>query len=441
MKRSAKSLAWGRVVQTPQDVERVYSSTDDVAPMTQSAASVLPHGLGRSYGDSCLNTSGKIIDATSMDRLLLLDTNNGLLRAEAGVSLETCLQVAVPHGWFLPVVPGTKFVTLGGAVANDIHGKNHHGAGTFGCHVRRFELVRSDGRRLICSPLENRDLFDATIGGLGLTGLITWVEVILKKITSPTMLVSTKRSRSLDETLAQLAEADSKYEYTVFWMDLLASGTKLGRGVLLGGDHPREQVETVAPHGKAKLRMPLDAPVWTLNRFTVQAFNFLYYQTHRDADATPLHYDPYFFPLDSVLEWNRIYGRRGFFQYQFVVPKSETAALRKILEIVVRSGEGSFLSVLKQFGTKASPGMMSFPMPGYTLAVDFKNQGKKTLKVFERLDEIVIAAGGRVYPAKDARMPAGAFQKYFPKWSTFEQYIDPKFTSNFWKRVKGNESR
>lgn len=399
---------------------------------------VLAYGLGRSYGDSCLNEGGIILDASRLTHIHAFDRKRGILRAEAGVSLAAILELVTPAGWFLPVTPGTKFVTLGGAVANDVHGKNHHGEGTFGNHVRAFELLRSTGERLVCTPTDQAELFNATIGGLGLTGLITWVEIQLKPIETPWIRMQAIRFRSLSEFFA-LSEAAKDFVYSAAWLDTTAGGSAFGRGVFLQGNHAtsEEVGERALPRPAFALRVPCDAPTWLLNRFSIRAFNTFYYHgpMHR-ASPHIVHYDPFFYPLDMMHDWNRLYGKRGFLQYQCVIPPQHSEeGMTKLLQVARSSGLASFLSVLKVFGDKTSPGMLSFPRSGTTLAMDVPFEGQKTLDALLRLDAIVDDYGGRLYPAKDARMPAAAFQKYYSNWQAFARYIDPAFSSSFWRRV------
>jgi FAD/FMN-containing dehydrogenase len=370
------------------------------------------------------------------------DESKGLLRCEAGVSLAEILAVMVPRGWFLPVSPGTKFVSVGGAIANDIHGKNHHRAGTFGCHVTRFELLRSNGERLTCSPDENSELFRATIGGLGLTGIILWAEFQLKPIVNPYIDMDHIRFASLDEFFAISAESDQDYEYTMSWVDILIGGDNLCRGIFMRGNHNQSRELASKPVKKRlPLALPFNFPSFVLNTLTVKTFNELFYHAQlskRSHKVVP--YEPFFYPLDSIHEWNRMYGKRGFLQYQFVVP-FEVAhdAMKEILARIRHSGEGSFLTVLKKFGDVQSPGMLSFPRPGLTLALDFAFSGQKTLQLLEDLDKIIRQSGGAVYPAKDARMSAESFQAFFPRWREFAQYVDPHFSSSFWRRVSFSE--
>lgn len=430
--------SWGRF---PAARQRLLTMGWRHHPMPQpgDGETLLPRGAGRSYGDSCLNDGGALVDATGLDHLIRFDREQGVLECEAGMTLERILSLIVPAGWFLPVTPGTRFVTLGGAIANDVHGKNHHRAGTFGCHLEQFELLRSDGRRLTCSPEQNRDWFRATIGGLGLTGLITRARIRLKPLASPCIDQEILRYRDLDEFFDLSRESDRTHEYTVAWVDCLASGAALGRGLFLRGNVlERPRLPAPKPQGRG-LTVPFDPPLSLVNHWTLSAFNRLYYHRQRQSRSrATVHYEPFFYPLDAIRQWNRIYGPRGFLQYQCVVPNEQgREAIGEILARISRSGMGSFLAVLKLFGDRPSPGLLSFPREGVTLALDFPNQGSKTLDLLEQLDGVVRAAGGAVYPAKDARMSPESFQAYFPQWRELEAWRDPRISSSFWRRVTG----
>jgi FAD/FMN-containing dehydrogenase len=399
--------------------------------------SCLPFGHGRSYGDVCLNNDGGLLLTRGLDRFIAFDPATGVLRAEAGILLSEILALIIPQGWFLPVTPGTQFVTLGGAIANDVHGKNHHVTGSFGCQVREFELLRSDASRRICSPTENSDWFQATVGGLGLTGLITWVEIQLQRIANPWILAENRRFANLDEFLALDAEYEARYPYIVSWIDCAATGNTLGRGIYLAGMHAPPGLLKSSPTERRALTVPFAPPFSLVNGLSVGGFNRLYYHLPRPARGlTP--YQPFFYPLDNLLHWNRLYGPHGFFQYQCVIPPANAReALREILARIAASGQGSMLAVLKRFGEKTSGGLLSFPRPGVTLALDFPNRGQPTLDLLERLDEVTRQAGGAVYPAKDARMSGASFRQYFPQWRKFSEYMDPRFSSSFWRRVMG----
>ncbi|MEM8499294.1 MAG: FAD-binding oxidoreductase [Pseudomonadota bacterium] len=399
---------------------------------------VLPFGNGRSYGDSCLNSTGTVIDSRSLDHVLEFDRKTGRIRGESGLLLASLHNITLAAGWFVPVTPGTSYVTLGGALANDVHGKNHHRDGCFGNHVLAFELCRSDGSRVICSPTSNEHLFAATIGGLGLTGFVTWVEFQLLPVESSLMDVNTRVFYGLDEFMALSAESHDSHQYSVAWLDCVASGKNFGRGIFIQANHSQQSAAGLSASGSGGgLPVPMDFPGWALNRVSVRAFNELYFHKHRLmslGDSTQ-PFQRYFYPLDSLQHWNRIYGSGGFYQYQFVVPLTNTEALTEVLKRIVRSGQGSFLAVLKLFGSCQSPGLMSFPEEGPCLALDFPNKGKKTLDLLDDLDSVVTEANGCVYPAKDNRMSAAAFQQYFPQMNEFAQHIDPGFSSDFWRRV------
>jgi FAD/FMN-containing dehydrogenase len=399
----------------------------------QTSHPTLPFGCGRSYGDVCLNDGGRLLMTDCLSRFIHADWDRGVIRAEAGVTLDDLLRIAVPRGWFPFVTPGTKFVTLGGLVANDVHGKNHEAEGTFGCRVRSIGLARSNGETLTLSRNENSDLFAATIGGLGLTGLITWVEIELQSIASAFMDVETERIRDLEGFFSLAAQATA-WPYQVAWVDCLAKGSKLGRGFYIRARHAASGGFDV--HRGPRLGVPLDAPFSLLNGSSVRVFNTLYQHRPWVVGRRRMSYDAFFYPLDTVNQWTRLYGRRGFFQHQSVIPTAHAhETTRKLLELTAEHGEGSFLVVLKLFGERRSPGILSFPMPGATLALDFPNRGESTIRLLERMAELVLTSGGRLYPAKDATMSANAFRTGFPDWQKVENLRDPQIMSDFWRRV------
>jgi len=398
---------------------------------------MLPIGMGRSYGDSCLLDGGTLLAARGMDRFLAFDPATGLLRAEAGVTLAEILEFAVPRGWFLPVTPGTKFVTIGGAIANDIHGKNHHVAGTFGCHVPRFELARSNGERFECTATLNPSLYEATIGGMGLTGLITWAELQLRPIVSRKIRQDSIKFVGLNEFVA-LSRAAQHLEYTVAWIDCISTGPNFARGIFMQGDHS-DVPEALTPTGKPRLTLPFDLPAFLMNKTTIGAFNTAYYNKQLSKHKTGLvDYEPFFYPLDFVHQWNRAYGKQGLLQFQCVMPWESDDFQRgftQLLKAITASGLGSFLAVIKVFGDVRSPGMMSFPAPGPMIALDFPIRGERSFDLTERLADITAEFGGKMYPAKDARMAPRHFQQFYPQWQDFARYIDPAFSSAFWQRV------
>ncbi len=425
--------SWGR---WPRHAHEGVALQDRFRPPAfDGERSYLPWGNGRSYGDSCQNADGRLLLARSLDRFIAFDPTTGVLECEAGTLLSDIIDLALPQGWFVPATPGTRFVTVGGAIANDVHGKNHHRAGTFAHHLLGFELLRSDGTRRWCSAQQDADWFGATVGGLGLTGLIVRAALQLRRVPGAFLAGQSLRFRNLEEFFALSSASDRDYEYTVSWLDCSGRrGKTLGRGIFMRGNHANVEGVTPAP---GTLSVPATPPLSLVNRWSLGAFNQLYF--HRPSAQSPdavWHYRPFFYPLDGILQWNRIYGPNGFFQYQCVIPPaSSLPALTEMLDVIARSGSGSFLAVLKMFGDAPSLGMLSFPRPGATLALDFPNGGQPTRDLLDRLDDITRAAGGAVYPAKDARMSAGSFQQYFPRWREFSAFVDPKFSSSFWRRV------
>jgi FAD/FMN-containing dehydrogenase len=425
---------WGRY---PTASQRLFPLDNRHTSLPPIEGSLLPRGNGRSYGDSCLNDQGTLLMTRGLDRYIQFDPATGLLECEAGVLLSDILDLVVPQGWFLTVTPGTKYVTVGGAIANDVHGKNHHRVGSFGHHVEGFELLRSDGSRRWCSPTEHVDWFSASIGGLGLTGLITRARIRLRRIASPWVTGEVIRFHNLSEFFELSARSEADYEYTVAWIDCVARGKALGRGLFSRANHAPAVPEQRPAAPTRRLQVPFTPPISLINPLSLRAFNIAYFHKQRNDHAYALtHFDPFFYPLDGIGQWNRIYGPRGFLQYQCVVPP-ETAAstVTQLVEQIAASGTGSFLAVLKQFGSLPSLGMLSFPRPGTTLALDFPNTGSSTFALLDGLDEVVARAGGAVYPAKDARMKGEHFRQYFDRWEAFLPFIDPNFSSSFWRRV------
>ncbi len=425
--------SWGRYPKIKQ--EGIFLRDKSTSIDFDSFNSVLGFGAGRSYGDSCLNESGVVLDTGNIDKFLKFDDERGVLVCEAGVSFEEIIKIVMPRGWFLPVTPGTKYVTVGGAIANDVHGKNHHVDGTFGHFVKKIELLKSTGEVIICSPEMESDLFFATIGGLGLTGLILSAEIELKPISSSFMDIETICFSGLNEFRQLSIESKDSHLYTVAWIDCMAAGAELGRGIFLRANHNNDS--GYEAQFKRKLAVPFSFPGFTLNKVTIKCFNELYYGNGRrqHLSNTTSYFDSYFYPLDGIANWNRIYGKRGFLQYQFVVPSKDYEPIREILSLIARSGAGSFLAVLKEFGSIKSRGLLSFPREGVCLALDFPFKGRKTLDLFSAMDSLVIEAGGAVYPAKDATMTAESFRQFYPNIDTFKKFKDPKFNSSFWSRV------
>lgn len=426
--------SWGRAHPATQVVTALHDRSAPVA--FASGQSYLPFGNGRSYGDSCLNDGGHLLDTRGLDRFIAFDAETGVLECEAGVLLAEVIALVLPRGWFLPVTPGTQLVTVGGAVANDVHGKNHHRAGTFGRHLLGFELLRSSGESLWCAPEQQPGLFAATIGGLGLTGLIRRVRLQLRRCDGPAIRGERLRYRNLEEFFALSRESDRDWEYTVAWVDCLARGDSLGRGLFVRGNHDAAPASAVRAPAH-KLAVPFDPPFSLIGSWTLKAFNAAYYRKQGDVERGLWHCRPFFYPLDGIRDWNRLYGPRGFYQYQCVLPPADAeAGIAEMLETIGRSGQGSFLAVLKVFGELASPGLLSFPRPGATLALDFPNRGADTLRLLDTLDVIAARCGGALYPAKDGRMSKSLFAGAYPGLEAFEQHVDPAFQSSFWRRVR-----
>ncbi len=431
--------SWGRYPAYPQHPHAVFwpdevkGGIESIHQLSDGGA--LAFGCGRSYGDSCLAESDHVLAMAGMDRILAADWQTGVVFAQAGLTLDQLIRVALPNGWFPTVTPGTKFVTLGGAVANDVHGKNHHVMGTFGRHVRRLVMHRSDEGIVECSATFRPELFAATVGGLGLSGVVLAVELQLRPVVSGQIDQISVCFGGLDEFFALSAKHDSAYEYTVAWIDCLASGKHTGRGHYMAGNHALGGPLKATPPGG--LTMPVDPPFSLVNGLSLRAFNTLYYHRQRRKEvASRINYDPFFYPLDRMMLWNRMYGRAGFQQFQCVLPQScAKEAVRAVMQQVSGSGVGSFLAVLKQCGTVESPGLLSFPMHGISFALDFPQRAQVNQRLFYKLDALVHEAGGRLYPAKDAHMSQDHFKQAYPHWEKVEAMRDPKLRSRFWKRV------
>jgi FAD/FMN-containing dehydrogenase len=405
-------------------------------PSLMAGSKLLPTGMSKSYGDVALIGGGKAVSSLGLNRMISWDSKLGVLECEAGVLLSDIQRTFVKQGWMLAVSPGTAFVTVGGAVANDIHGKDHHFAGTFGEHVLSFTLVRSSGELLECSPTKNEGLFRATIGGLGLTGFITSVRIRLRSVAGPYFDSEAISFGNLAEffTLSEATEAEG-WQASVSWFD--CSTSKAGRGSFTRGNpSPRKWTGEPEPRGLG-LSIPFTPPISLVNKLSLDLFNSAYFELQkRGAGKREVHYREFYYPLDGVGDWNRIYGPKGFFQYQSVIPMKHAAATtEEMLSVIKKSGQGSFLAVLKTFGDRKPAGLLSFARHGVTLALDFPNRGDKTEKLFESLDKIVAEAGGTLNPSKDARMSRDLFHQGFPELAEFAKYRDPNIVSDFARRV------
>ena len=409
------TYGWGHY---PKIDASIYSAptTSEVAKKLAQIDIVIARGLGRSYGDSAL--SANICSTGALTHLLEFDATTGVVSCQAGVSLADLLSVFVPRGWFIPVTPGTRFVTVGGAIASDVHGKNHHLDGCFSAHVIDLKIMLATGDVIPCSPSEHPDLFRATCGGMGLTGIILEARIQLQRISSAFIDETTLKAANIDQALS-LFENNESSTYSVAWIDCLQRGSSLGRSLVMLGEHAQHGELVVGE--KKKLALPIDMPSFLLNKFSIAAFNMLYFNRVRSlCQQRVIHYEPFFYPLDGIQHWNRLYGKKGFLQYQFVIPKAAgEIAMREILQRIARSGRGSFLAVLKVFG-KQNENYLSFPCEGYTLALDFKLESG-LFELLDELDQQVLGYGGRVYLTKDARMSETTFKQSYPQWEQFQQ--------------------
>lgn len=422
---------WGRYPRNSCAVYRPERARELTQLFDLEAPTLVARGAGRAYGDAALNHTGAVVDVQRLNRILSFEPN-GLVHCEAGVTFADLIEVFLPRGFFPPASPGTKFVTLGGALAADVHGKSHHREGSFARHVSWFKLLLPSGELRTCTP-EDRDLFLATAGGMGLTGIISEIQLRLQPVSSAYLSVETLPARDLDQALELFDRVDS-HQFSMAWIDCLSRGRAMGRAIVMAGDFAPPQA--LAPPARehplripkrARHRVPIDLPGLMLNSLSVRAFNEFYYRLQRRGAGTRISdYDSFFYPLDSIDQWNRLYGRRGFLQYQCVWPLERgRAGLIELLEAISRSRRGSFLAVLKRFGPQE--GIMSFPMAGYTLALDFPMR-RGLLEFLERLDDLVVAHGGRVYLAKDARLrPARLRQMYpeLPRFRAIRDRVDP----------------
>jgi len=433
---------WGRY---PAQTCNLYRP-ERYADFRPNSTCLIARGQGRSYGDASLNESGGVMLTERLNRLLDIDVSKGILRAESGVTLAEILPVIVPQGWFLPVTPGTKFVSLGGCIAADVHGKNHHHEGAFSQYVIGIELILADGRQVSCSPTENSELFWATMGGMGLTGLIGEVTIQLIPVQNGSMMVQHIAADNLEQLFHLLEDPEKDDRYTVAWIDSLARGRQLGRGIAMFGHHAtaEELPSDLKYTGKAKngRSIPFDLPPLLLNPFSIGAFNALYFR-HEGGKRKPFvcGYDPYFYPLDAIGHWNRLYGKRGFVQYQCVIPQiTAFEGIKALLLELSGSRRPSFLAVLKRLGNQGN-GMLSFPMNGYTLALDLPIRNQGLFLLLDELDKIVLQHGGRVYLAKDARLSPETFRSMYPRydeWLKIKNSIDPEniFSSSLSRRLK-----
>lgn len=429
-----KLNSWGRLCQQPHQIQPL-TDRHQLSGLFNGNTPGLAYGMGRSYGDSCLNPQGKLWLTRGLDKFISFDEKNGRLVCEAGVLLREIQQLLIPRGWALPVTPGTEEITVGGAIANDVHGKNHHQAGNFSHHVNGFKLLRSDSNEINCCPEKNPDWFKATVGGLGLTGLITEVELQLEKIDGNGFDMEIVPFHTLEEFFNLSITSENRWNYSVAWVDCLTKN--YGRGIFFRAN--RSQYSEIKPPANNRIVIPFSPFFSIISPRVIKSFNQSYFQLKKQQSGKHWqHYQSFLYPLDAIGHWNKLYGSRGFYQYQCLIP--ETCSLEVIqclLDEIHRFAQGSFLAVLKTFGKIPACGLMSFPGPGTTLALDFPNQSRQTERLFKRLDDIVKESHGRIYPAKDARMPANLFESGYPALNQFINYRDPAISSAFSRRVMG----
>jgi decaprenylphospho-beta-D-ribofuranose 2-oxidase len=436
---------WGRTASTAAELVRAVhpdivdqAMADAVASAGDGGRGIIARGLGRSYGDAAQNAGGAVLDATWLDTYYQTDLESGVVTVGAGVSLQSLMERLVPLGWFVPVTPGTRLVTVGGAIAADIHGKNHHVDGSFCSHVLELTLVTPTGTKVV-SASSDPDLFWATAGGMGLTGIITNATIQMIPVETSYLLVDTERAADLDTVMGKMLTGDQDYRYSVAWIDCQTTGDRLGRSVLTRGNHARledlpERLRSRPDAARAfvprtLLHVPVTPPSGLLNPLTVGAFNELWFRkAPRHQVAKPHHMTSFFHPLDGVGAWNRLYGPRGFLQYQFVVPDDRGETVRQVIEQLASIKAASFLAVLKRFGP-SDPGPLSFPMPGWTLALDLPVGHPRLATLLDLLDTAVIDAGGRVYLAKDSRLAQANFRAMYPRvdeWLAVKDRVDPE---------------
>jgi len=423
---------WGRYPRLSAEVARPERRSEVIAALAdRDGKPLLAHGLGRSYGDVALIEGGRVVLTRRLDKMLGFDPATGWVRAEAGVSIKDLIDTFLPRGFFPPVVPGTQHVTIGGAIANDIHGKNHHVDGTFCDHVRRLELLTASGEIVTCDAETEPDLFWATVGGLGLTGIILAADLKLAPVETDLVEMESIRVDDLDHFFAVSADS-AAFTHTVSWLDSVAKGATMGRGIFMRGRHAPAGVDggdgvlgKVVGGLSPLLGVPVDLPDWLMNRATMRLFNEAYFRKHpRGQRDVVTGYQPFFFPLDFVRDWNRGYGPRGMLQYQLVVPPDpENRVMREVLRQVTDSGMPSFLTVIKEFGDRDHP-WLSFPRAGCLLALDFPNFGPSLLHLLDRLDALVADAGGRIYLGKDARLSRDTFRRMYPEWTEWKAVRD-----------------
>jgi len=421
---------WGFFPNIKAEVKRPAASSM-VSSVVQNSTQLIARGNGRCYGDSSLQNT--VLDTSKLKKFLSFDESLGIIKCESGLLLSEILNLIVPKGFFLPVTPGTKFISIGGALASNIHGKNHHKEGSISEYVKEFELISKTGKKITVQP-ENTTLFNETLGGMGLTGIIYSVKLKLKPIESSFIDTTSIKAKNIHE-LFNLFKENNHFTYSVAWIDCLSKGKKMGRSILMLGEHSKlkgsNNSKHLKPHSKKQINIPFKFPDWVLNSFTIKVFNMLFYRKQLKKKINKkVHYDSFFYPLDKLNNWNRIYGKKGFTQYQFVIPfENGEEGMLKILNKISHAGQGSFLAVLKTFGPRDQhSSSISFPEEGYTLALDFK-LSRKVRKLLDELDKIVLDYNGKIYLTKDSRMSADTFKKMYSKLNYSTKNSENKFKS------------
>lgn len=435
--------SWGRLSDEIHQTKSLYCrlETHKQLQLLPNTNEFLAYGMGRSYGDACLNSSATLLLTKGLNHLISFDAISGVLECESGVLLKDIQELMIPRGWMLAVTPGTQMITVGGAIANDVHGKNHHIHGSFGDTLLNISLLRTNGEVIECDPQNNSPWFEATLGGIGLTGIIMKAKIQLRKVQGPWLDKQTIVYNNLPEFFALCEESEKNWEYTVSWFDCLRLGQKNKkqnvRGIFMRANH-HLNLDKSSPIFKSRT-IPLTPPISLVNKLSLSLFNSTYFYLNKFKIApTTAHYQPFFYPLDGINDWNKIYGPKGFYQYQFVIPREfATEALELLLQQIARYATGSFLAVLKTFGNRTSRGMLGFPQPGVTLALDFPNLDHRTHHLMNTLDLIVKESGGKIYLAKDARMSRAVFEATYPRLNEFLKYRDQGISSDMSKRLMG----
>lgn len=427
--------SWGRLSHQKYNTA-ILSSFSDVFHTIKHHLPGISYGMGRSYGDQALSSNNSLWLTKDLNRFKHFDPQTGILICEAGLSLQEVQRVFAPQGWILPVTPGTQIVSIGGAIANDVHGKNHHKFGSFGDHILHIKLLRTDGSIIECSRSQNSDFFFATIGGIGLTGIIVEATIQLRSITSPWIESENIAYTNLDEFFKLSDSSEQNWEHIVSWIDCMNGSEP--RGIFIRGNFLQQPYNHSLPNIKEK-KFPFTPPISLVNKISLPIFNYGYFQKNsRKASREINYYETFSYPLDAVHDWNKMYGPKGFYQYQCVIPRNiGSDVIKEILRVIKKSKQGSFLAVLKTFGTHESGGLLSFPKNGVTLALDFPNHEQETLSLFHQLDQIVGEASGRIYLAKDSRMPRWLFEIGYPNFQTFLKFKDPNISSDMSRRLLG----